>query len=63
MDDARAGGLHFIGTATTLIRYAGFTVLTDPNFLHRGERVYLGKGRCTTRRTDPATGIGDLWSR
>ncbi len=42
MDDAYTGGLCFIGTATTLIRYAGFTVLTDPNFLHRGERVYLG---------------------
>ena len=42
MDDAYTDGLCFIGTATTLIRYAGFTVLTDPNFLHRGERVYLG---------------------
>ena len=60
MDDAYTDGLCFIGTATTLIRYAGFTVLTDPNFLHRGERVYLGKGRWTTRRTDPAIEIGDL---
>lgn len=24
----------FIGTATTLIQVAGFTILTDPNFLH-----------------------------
>ena len=60
MDDARDGGLHFIGTATTLLRYAGFTVLTDPNFLHRGQRAYLGKGRWTTRRTNPAMEIGDL---
>jgi L-ascorbate metabolism protein UlaG (beta-lactamase superfamily) len=60
MDDAPDGGLHFIGTATTLLRYAGFTVLTDPNFLHRGQRAYLGKGRWTTRRTDPAMEIGDL---
>jgi len=59
MEDAQ-DGLRFIGTATTLIRYAGFTVLTDPNFLHRGERAYLGKGRWTTRRTDPAMEIGEL---
>jgi len=60
MDDAHTDGLHFIGTATMLIRYAGFTVLTDPNFLHRGGRAYLGKGRWTTRRTDPALEIGEL---
>ena len=60
MDDARIGGLQFIGTATTLIRYAGFTVLTDPTFLHRGERAYLGKGLWTTRATDPAIDIGEL---
>jgi L-ascorbate metabolism protein UlaG (beta-lactamase superfamily) len=59
MDDA-PDGLRFIGTATTLIRYAGFTVLTDPNFLHRGQRVYLGKGRWTARRTDPAMEIDEL---
>jgi L-ascorbate metabolism protein UlaG (beta-lactamase superfamily) len=35
-------------------------VLTEPNFLYRGERVHLGKGRWTTRRTDPAIEIGDL---
>lgn len=28
----------FIGTATTVLRIGGFTVLTDPNFLHRGRR-------------------------
>ena len=28
--------ITFIGTATTLIRLGSFTVLTDPNFLHRG---------------------------
>ena len=60
MDDARTDGLLFIGTATTLIRYAGFTVLTDPNFLHRGERAYLGKGLWSRRRTDPAMEVGDL---
>ena len=27
--------VEFIGTATVIIRYGGFTILTDPNFLHR----------------------------
>jgi L-ascorbate metabolism protein UlaG (beta-lactamase superfamily) len=30
-----------LGTATTLIQVAGFTILTDPNFLHRGDPAYL----------------------
>jgi hypothetical protein len=34
--------LEFIGTATTVPRIGPFTILTDPNFLHRGERAYLG---------------------
>ena len=52
--------LTFIGTATTLLHLGPFTVLTDPNFLHRGQRAYLGKGRWTTRRTDPAMEVGEL---
>jgi len=50
-------GMHsltFIGTATTLIRLGGFTLLTDPNFLHRGQRAYLGKGLWSKRLTEPA---------
>jgi hypothetical protein len=27
------GSVFFIGNATVLIRYAGFTILTDPNFI------------------------------
>jgi L-ascorbate metabolism protein UlaG (beta-lactamase superfamily) len=46
--------LFFIGTATTLLRCGGFTVLTDPNFLHRGQRAYLGHGLWSKRLTDPA---------
>ena len=46
--------LHFIGTATTVITLGSFTVLTDPNFLHRGQRAYLGYGLSTARLTDPA---------
>src|ERR671916_11718 len=46
--------LTFGGTATTLLRLGPFTLLTDPNFLHRGQRAYLGKGLWTKRLTEPA---------
>src|SRR3954466_13987439 len=46
--------LTFIGTATTLLRLGPFTILTDPNFLHRGQRAYLGYGLWSRRRTEPA---------
>lgn len=58
--DLRLGSVFFIGTATTLIRYAGFTILTDPNFLHRHEKVHLGYGLHATRLTDPALDIDEL---
>jgi L-ascorbate metabolism protein UlaG (beta-lactamase superfamily) len=51
---------QFVGTATTLIRLGGFTVLTDPNFLHRGQRAYLGKGLWSRRLTEPAMTPADL---
>ena len=54
------GTLTFIGTATTLIEYGGFTLLTDPNFLHQGDRAYLGKGLFSTRRTEPALQVDEL---
>lgn len=54
------GSILFIGAATVLLRYAGFTILTDPSFLHRGERVHLGYGLHATRRTDPAREIDEL---
>jgi L-ascorbate metabolism protein UlaG (beta-lactamase superfamily) len=47
-------GITFIGTATTIVRLGSFTVLTDPNFLHRGQRAYLGKGLWSRRLTEPA---------
>jgi L-ascorbate metabolism protein UlaG (beta-lactamase superfamily) len=50
----------FVGTATTLIQAAGFTILTDPNFLHRGQRAYVGMGLTTRRLTEPALSIGEL---
>jgi L-ascorbate metabolism protein UlaG (beta-lactamase superfamily) len=52
--------VQFVGNATTLIRLGGFTLLTDPNFLHRGQRAYLGKGLWSRRLTEPALGVGDL---
>jgi len=50
----------FIGHATVLIRYAGFTMLTDPIFIHMHEQVPLGYGLHTTRLTNPAIDIGEL---
>ena len=52
--------LTFIGTATALLRIGPFTLLTDPNFLHRGQRAYLGKGLWSKRSTDPAMTIDQL---
>ena len=46
--------VQFIGTATVLIRYGGLTILTDPNFLHKGDHVHLGYGLTSERQTDPA---------
>ncbi|GAB3213400.1 MBL fold metallo-hydrolase [Marinactinospora thermotolerans] len=50
----------FVGNATTIIRWDDVTVMTDPNFLHRGQWAYLGKGLVSRRRTDPALGLADL---
>ncbi|TDC11285.1 MBL fold metallo-hydrolase [Nonomuraea longispora] len=54
------GSLQFIGNATVLIRYNGFTLLTDPNFLHRGQFAYLGYGLVSRRLSDPAVPIEEL---
>jgi L-ascorbate metabolism protein UlaG (beta-lactamase superfamily) len=58
--DPDAASLEFIGTATTLLRLGPFTLLTDPNFLHRGQRAYLGKGLFSRRLTEPSRQPGDL---
>jgi len=52
--------VQFIGTATVLIRYGGLTILTDPNFLHKGEHVHLGYGLTSQRQTEPAMAFEDL---
>lgn len=54
------GSLQFIGTATVLIECAGFRILTDPNFIHRGERLHLGYGLTTERLTEPGIQFEDL---
>ena len=54
------GDVLFIGNATLLIRYAGLTLLTDPNFIHAGEEIPLGYGMTTRRLIDPAIEIEDL---
>src|SRR3954471_9676649 len=61
-DPARAGFAEatFIGTATVLLRVGGFTILTDPNFLHAGDHAYLGLGLTSKRRTTPAMDLEDL---
>jgi L-ascorbate metabolism protein UlaG (beta-lactamase superfamily) len=54
------GSIFFIGNATVLIRVAGFTILTDPTFIHKHEQTWLGGGLHTTRLTDPALELADL---
>jgi glyoxylase-like metal-dependent hydrolase (beta-lactamase superfamily II) len=58
--DLSTGSIFFIGTATVLIRYAEFAILTDPNFIHKHEQVDLGYGLSATRQTDPAMEIHEL---
>ena len=55
-----SGELFFIGTATTLISFGPFRILTDPNFLHAGQQVHVGYGLHSTRQTDPAVDLQDL---
>lgn len=50
----------FVGNATMLLRIGGITLLTDPTFVHRHERVDLGYGMSTERLVDPAIDIDDL---
>jgi L-ascorbate metabolism protein UlaG (beta-lactamase superfamily) len=58
--DFSEGDVYFIGNATTLIRFGGLTILTDPAFLHKGEHVDLGHGIWARREVEPACQIADL---
>ena len=50
----------FVGNATTLITAGGLTLLTDPNFLHRGQHAYLGYGLVSKRLKEPALSVDEL---
>jgi hypothetical protein len=39
--DFERGSIFFIGTATVILRYAGFTILTDPIFSTRATTFTL----------------------
>ncbi|MDP8951812.1 MAG: MBL fold metallo-hydrolase [Actinomycetota bacterium] len=58
--DFERGSVFFVGTATVIISYGGFKILTDPNFLHAGDHVHLGYGLTSERLTNPAIEIQDL---
>jgi L-ascorbate metabolism protein UlaG (beta-lactamase superfamily) len=58
--DLTKGSIFFIGNATLLIRWADFTFLTDPTFIHMHEKVHLGPGLYSERLTNPAMEISDL---
>jgi L-ascorbate metabolism protein UlaG (beta-lactamase superfamily) len=52
--------LTFIGNATVLVRWGPFTLLTDPSFLHAGQRVHLGYGLFSERLREPAMQVDEL---
>lgn len=58
--DPSKGSIFFVGTATVILRVGGFTILTDPNFLHAGDHVHLGYGLSSKRLTNPAIDIDQL---
>lgn len=58
--DLESGSLFFIGTATVILRYGGFTILTDPNFLHQGDHIHLHYAIRSKRLTNPAIDIEEL---
>jgi L-ascorbate metabolism protein UlaG (beta-lactamase superfamily) len=54
------GSIRFIGNATTLLRFGGLTVMTDPNFTPAGQKVPIGYGLHARRRIGPAITFDDL---
>ena len=61
---ARSGdenaSIFFVGTATTILEWAGIRIMTDPNFLHAGDHVHLGPGVTAKRVTNPAIDLHEL---
>lgn len=58
--DFEQGEIFFVGNATVIIKFAGFTILTDPNFLHAGDHAHLGYGIQAKRLTNPAIELEQL---
>ena len=58
--DFTRGSVFFVGTATMVIQYADFTILTDPNFLHKGDHIHVGYGLQAVRQTNPAINLDQL---
>lgn len=58
--DFATGEIFFVGTATVILHYAGFTIMTDPNFLHQGDHVHLHYGIRSARKTNPAIELEEL---
>jgi L-ascorbate metabolism protein UlaG (beta-lactamase superfamily) len=58
--DFSQGEVYFIANATTLIRFAGITILTDPAFMHKGAQTDLGHGICARREVEPACQVAEL---
>ncbi|CCH32588.1 MBL fold metallo-hydrolase [Actinosynnema sp. NPDC047251] len=52
--------LMFVGNATTVLELGPFTLLTDPNFIRRGQWSYFGQGLASRRLKDPALTIDEL---
>ncbi|KAK0755482.1 hypothetical protein N5P37_011990 [Trichoderma harzianum] len=59
-DGKEDASIFFIGTATTVLEWGGFRILTDPNFLHAGDHVHLGPGVTSRRKTNPAVDLDKL---
>jgi L-ascorbate metabolism protein UlaG (beta-lactamase superfamily) len=59
-DDLSECSVLFVGAATVILRYAGFTVLTDPNFMSQGERARFGCHINSPRLTEPALDLDQL---
>jgi L-ascorbate metabolism protein UlaG (beta-lactamase superfamily) len=59
-EPGHGGSITFIGTATVILRYSGFAILTDPNFLHQGEHAPLGYRLRSRRLTEPALSPSEL---
>lgn len=58
--EAGEGSIFFVGVATVVLRVAGFTILTDPSFLHAGDHVHLGYGLTSKKLANPAIEIEEL---